>query len=340
MADGFVDLAADEDAARLVLERMGLLERAEAFSVEPLAGGVSSNVLKISRRGETFCLKQALPKLKVSKDWQAPIERVFSEIDWLTVAGAIVPEAVPAIRGIDRETGCFAMDFLPAEDHANWKTLLLAGTLDMGFANSVGRVLGCIHQATANDAGLAAQFANDANFDALRLDPYLGETERQNPDLADEIKAVRLRTRETRRALVHGDVSPKNILSGPRGPVLLDAECAWYGDPAFDLAFCLNHLLLKSVRDPARAEALLQLFDAFVAAYFSEVSFEPAPELEKRTAHLLACLLLARVDGKSPVEYLDDDQRARLRSLARELVRQMPSSLQSFKQSFEGGIRS
>ncbi len=46
-------------------------------------------------------------------------------------------------------------------------------------------------------------------------------------------------------ALVHGDVSPKKVPAGPRGPVFLDAECAWYGDPAFDLAFCLNHLLLK-----------------------------------------------------------------------------------------------
>jgi aminoglycoside phosphotransferase (APT) family kinase protein len=106
---------------------------------------------------------------------------------------------------------------------------------------------------------------------------------------------------------VHGDVSPKNILAGPDGPVFLDAECAWFGDPAFDLAFCLNHLLLKCLWTPSARTRFLGCFDALKDAYFESVAWEPARQLEARTAALLPALLLARIDGKSPVEYIDDE---------------------------------
>src|SRR5690606_24626353 len=115
-------------------------------------------------------------------------------------------------------------------------------------------------------------------------------------------------TASTRLALVHGDVSPKNILIGPNGPVFLDAECAWYGDPAFDLAFCLNHLLLKCLWTPRAATDFLASFEALAAAYRSGVVWEPPEALERRTARLLPGLLLGRIDGKSPVEYLTADR--------------------------------
>ena len=116
---------------------------------------------------------------------------------------------------------------------------------------------------------------------------------------------------------MHGDVSPKNILVGPKGPVLLDAECAWYGDPAFDIAFCLNHLLLKRLPRPERARELRVAFLAFVDAYFGAVSFEPRDGLEARAAQLLPALFLARVDGKSPVEYLTQESDKGLRAQLR-----------------------
>jgi Ser/Thr protein kinase RdoA (MazF antagonist) len=127
-------------------------------------------------------------------------------------------------------------------------------------------------------------------------------------------------TASTRIVLVHGDVSPKNVLVGPRGPILLDAECAVFGDPAFDVAFCLNHFLLKAVWQPQYAPAYLACFDAFVAAYLRRVDWEDAPAMEARTARLLPGLFLARVDGKSPVEYLTGTQRDRVRRLAVPLL--------------------
>jgi aminoglycoside phosphotransferase (APT) family kinase protein len=335
----FTDLSADHAALAAALARMGLAGDGDDIAVTPLTGGVSSNVLAIEVAGRRFCLKQALPQLKVAKLWTAPIERVFGEIDWLKTVAAIEPTMVPKVLGVDRETGSFAMDFLDPADHPNWKARLLAGEVDPEIAARVGAGLGRIHRATAARPELAATFATDDNFHAIRLEPYLVETARVHPDRADFIGAVLETTRTTRLALVHGDVSPKNILIGRDGPVLLDAECAWWGDPAFDLAFCANHLLLKSVKLPARADALLLSFHRLVEAYSASIDWEPAEALEARAAALLACLLLARVDGKSPAEYLDDAQCEAVRRTALRLIDARPTRLATIAAAFERNAR-
>jgi len=209
-----------------------------------------------------------------------------------------------------------------------WKTELRDGIAETTTARAVGERVARLHAATAGRAEVAARFATDAIFHAIRLEPYLEATARRHPDLAERLAALVTRTAATKRALVHGDVSPKNILVGPGGPVLLDAECAWYGDPAFDLAFCLNHLLLKCSWRPAGAAAYLACFDALAAAYLSGAAWEPAAALEARAASLLPGLLLARVDGKSPVEYITTEaERERVRRVARPLIAEPPSTL-------------
>ena len=178
-----------------------------------------------------------------------------------------------------------------------------------------------IHAATAADPAVAAEFPTGDIFRAIRLEPYLLATARAHPDRATALQNLVDATEKTRRALVHGDVSPKNILAGPHGPVFLDAECATWGDPAFDLAFCLNHLLLKCIWTPAAAKDFLACFDAMSDAYLAGVGWEPTADLEARAAHLLPGLLLARVDGKSPVEYITAEQdKNRVRWCARALL--------------------
>src|SRR5581483_7938494 len=106
-------------------------------------------------------------------------------------------------------------------------------------------------------------------------------------------------------------------------PVFLDAECAWFGDPAFDVAFCLNHLLLKCLVRIGDVPLLADTFSRFVDAYRAAVTWEDADAVEARAAHLVAGLLLARVDGKSPVEYVTrDDQRAHVRTAAKHMLRE------------------
>jgi Ser/Thr protein kinase RdoA (MazF antagonist) len=193
----------------------------------------------------------------------------------------------------------------------------------------VGSTLARIHAATAGRQDVARRFATDDIFRAIRIEPYLVATAERHNDLRDILLSLAERTAKTKVALVHGDVSPKNILVGANGPVFLDAECAWYGDPAFDLAFCLNHLLLKCVWVPRAKDAFLACFDALAKSYLAKFSPE---SLEARTATLLPALLLARVDGKSPVEYLDESGRELVRGKARSMlgVRTLEEAWQRF----------
>ena len=289
-----------------------------------LTGGVSSDIWRVDLAHGPVCVKRALARLRVAQHWEAPVERNVTERRWMEAASAIVPGIAPRVLAHD-DAGMFAMEYLDAARFPLWKAELHAGRADPAFAGHVGDRVARVHAATADDAAVAARFATDANFHAIRLEPYLLATAERHHDLAPTLKALAARTAATHRVLVHGDVSPKNILVGPQGPVLLDAECAWYGDPAFDIAFCLNHLLLKCLWTPASAKEFLACFDALAAAYLDGATWEPRAGLEARAATLLPGLLLARVDGKSPVEYLTEVADCdRVRRVARTLLVQPP----------------
>ncbi len=317
------DTSTDSADIAAALRRMGLAAPGETVRLAPLTGGVSSDIFLARLSRGPVCVKRALARLKVEADWQAPTERSRYEVAYLRFAASVAPGAVPEVLAADERSLAFAMPYLDPRTHPVWKQLLRDGRTDADFARQVGRVLARIHSASAGRADLAREFATDASFHAIRLEPYLEASARAHPDLAPELLALSARTAATRRALVHGDVSPKNILAGPRGPVLLDAECAWYGDPAFDLAFCLNHLLLKALWRPAHHEGYARCFHALAGAYAESVDWEPAAELETRAATLLPGLLLARVDGKSPVEYVRAPaNRERVRRFVRDWLAQ------------------
>ncbi len=316
------------------LRALHLIHLDEAVECQPLTGGVSSDIFEIVTSTRNFCVKRALPRLKVAAVWEAPVERNAAEAAWMRVVGGWFPGAVPALLAEDRKQGLFVMDYLPPATHPLWKNELLDGAADRDFAAAVGTQLGAIHRRSAGDLGLARQFSNDATFEAIRLEPYLRATGRAHPDLGSILDGLAARTAATKLALVHGDVSPKNILHGPHGPVFLDAECACYGDPAFDLAFCLNHLLLKGARRSDRRAAYLTAFEALASAYLAQVDWEAPATLEARCATLLPGLLLARIDGKSPVDYLDEKQRASSRGTARGLLRSRPETLDAVMQAW------
>jgi aminoglycoside phosphotransferase (APT) family kinase protein len=321
MLQALPEAAQPTAALAAALRRLGLLRAGEPARFTALPGGVSSDIWRVDLARGSVCVKRALAKLKVEADWRAPVERNAYEVAWIETAGRIVPAAAPRLRGHDAAAGLFVMDYLDPADHPLWKGQLRDGIADPAMARAVADRLLRIHAATAGDRAVAARFATDAIFHAIRLEPYLLATARAHPDQAAALEGLARTTARTKRALVHGDVSPKNILVGPNGPVFLDAECAWYGDPAFDLAFCLNHLLLKCLWTPPAAHGFLACFDALSASYRAGVAWEPPAALEARTARLLPGLFLGRVDGKSPVEYLTEDaDKDRVRRVARALL--------------------
>ncbi len=310
------------------LARMGLWRGAAPPPMQPLTGGVSSDIWRVDLPDGPICVKRALARLKVVQVWEAPIERNASEWHWFETVAAIAPDAVPRPIAEDRAGGMFAMAFLDPAAHPVWKAQLRDGIADPATARAVGTILAAIHAATAGRDDIARTFATDAIFEAIRLEPYLRATARRHPDLVAALNATADAAARTKLCLVHGDVSPKNILVGPRGPLFLDAECAWHGDPAFDIAFCLNHMLLKCLWTPRAIPGFLVCFDALAQSYLTGVTWEQPEALEARAARLLPGLFLARVDGKSPVEYITEEAvRERVRRVARPLVARPPERL-------------
>ena len=320
------------------LRRAGLVSPGENPEVASLSGGVSSEIWRVDLARGPACVKRALARLRVAQEWLAPVERNRYEHRWIARARRAVPGAAPEVLAADDEAGIFAMQYLEPREHPVWKEQLRRGHADPDFASRVGAALAAIHASTTG-AEVAAAFPTDDIFYAIRLDPYLVATAERHPDLAQVLKMLVERTAATKLALVHGDVSPKNILAGPQGPVFLDAECAWFGDPAFDLAFCLNHLLLKCVWVPQASTRFLACFDALAGSYLSGVSWEPAASIDARAASLLPGLLLARVDGKSPVEYLTQEaEKNQVRSFARTLLLHPTSSLLALRKAWQKSL--
>ena len=323
------------------IERSGLVRSMESVAFERLDGGVSSDIWLVDDGLRRFCVKRALAKLRVAADWQAPVDRNLYEGRWMQWANRAAPGAAPELLFQDEAAGLLAMAYLPPERYPLWKSQLRAGRVDPEFARQVGKALALIHAATANRSDVAEQFPTDAIFHDIRLDPYLLATARACPDHADALTGLARRTAETKAALVHGDVSPKNILCGANGPVFLDAECAWYGDPAFDIAFCLNHLLLKCLWVPEASGRFLASFDRLSLAYLAGVTWELPARIEQRAATLLPGLFLARIDGKSPVEYLTEEaDKARVRRVAGALLRDPVQRLSEIRRAWTAEVLS
>lgn len=307
---------------------LGLLDKPASARFQALTGGVSSDIWKVETAGRVLCVKRALAKLKVEADWFAPVERSRYEVAWYRVANEKVPGSAPRILAYDDKAMLCVMEYLDPQTHSLWKSALRDGRADRKQATHAGAILGRIHAEAAKDNAAKAQFPRRDIFQAIRLEPYLEATAAKHPDLQEQLFSLSRRTAATCLTMIHGDVSPKNILLGPKGPVFLDAECACIGDPAFDIAFCLNHFLLKCLWAPQSKGDFLACFDAMSSHYLAEVDWEASDALEARAASLLPGLFLARVDGKSPVEYItNEEDREKVRRSARALLFDPPARL-------------
>jgi aminoglycoside phosphotransferase (APT) family kinase protein len=273
--------------------------------VKVLSGGVSGDVV-LTDEGHVH--KRFLPRLKVAQEWLSDPRRVFREIDslraWARIAG---PGCVPQVLSVEPDEFAYTMAYA---EGPSWKDLLLDGDVRASIAHELGRLLALAHRRP--DAEASRALAGPGFFPELRVEPYYEATARRHPDLP-------IRADFTSETLVHGDYSPKNILVHSGGLWVLDHEVAHWGDPCFDLAFMLNHLLIKAFirRDSRYADAARTFLDAY----------GPAPALEARTLRHLAVLMLARVDGKSPLAYLSGDERFRIRALARRRILEPVESL-------------
>jgi hypothetical protein len=181
-----------------------------------------------------------------------------------------------------------------------WKARLLGCDVDLTTARRVGQLLGQMHRRTSGRADLAKQFDDREYLFDLRIRPYHQRVAERQPRLAAAINSVAERMLEDRQCLVHGDFSPKNLLTDGPAVVILDCEVAHWGDPRFDVAFCLSHLLLKTLHSAGCPDRLAEA----TAAYLNAYAVDGLPVLDDELSRATGCLVLARVIGDSPVEYL------------------------------------
>ena len=293
------------------------------LAVEELAGGVSSPVLAVRGEGIALVVKQALPRLRVAEEWNAPARRTDTEAAALRLAGRLLPGRVPVVVDSDGDEHVVVMQHAPA-GWRNWQSEILAGRVHSAAGTWAGETLARLHAATAGDAEVAAEFDDHEAFELLRLDPYHEAVMRRIPRLAVAIEPLVEELRSARICLVHGDYAPKNILLGRDGAWVIDAEVAHVGHPVFDLALFLAFPLLIALQRPELAGPCGELADSFTCAYARRAG-NLMPRARSLAAHTGA-MLLARTDGKSPATFLDPPAVRRARELG-ELLLVDPSAL-------------
>lgn len=332
-----------EDASALLayLQRTGRISLGEQPRITILQGGVSNRTVLVQRElGDAWVLKQALAKLRVPVDWFSSPERIQREalgLRWL--ARLAPPGSITPLLFEDHAQHLLAMQAVP-QPHDNWKTMLLAGSIHAGHVEQFAVLLAAIHrQGNLRRTELAEVFADRSFFESLRLEPYYGYSAQQVPAAAGFLNALIRDTLACRVTLVHGDYSPKNVLVHQGRLVLLDHEVIHFGDPAFDVGFALTHLLSKSHHMPARRREFAEAAGAFWRVYLDALGHPAwAGDLEPRAVrHTLACLL-ARVAGRSPLEYLAPEERIRQRDLVLRIIPAAPARIADLISMFEEGL--
>lgn len=319
------------------LRRTNRIGADETPRITTLAGGVSNRTVLVERaHGEAWVLKQALAKLRVKVDWfssPARIEREALGLRYLTDLAP--PGTITPLVFEDRTRHLLAMQAVP-QPHENWKTMLLTGRLEQGHVEQFARLLGTIHRAAyERRAELSEVFAERSFFESLRLEPYFGYTASQLPAASSFLHALIEETCDARHTLVHGDYSPKNVLVHKGCLILLDHEVIHWGDPAFDLGFALAHLLSKAHHLPHLRAPFAHAATLFWQVYSDSLGgLEWRAALESRAVRQTLGCLLARVAGRSPLEYLNDAERAAQQQAVLALMQQPPRTITELTTQF------
>ena len=314
------------------LATCGLATDGREAQVRELGGGVSNTVLLVEWPGQPerrWVVKQSLEKLRVKDDWRSERSRIYREADSIqALRPALGDAALPEVVHVDRENFVFVMTAAPAGSVA-WKQSLLEGKVDLAVARQAGTLLAKMIAASRADPQFKGWFEDRTVFDQLRIDPYYRTTARRHPDARGPLVALMAQSWNIQTALVHGDYSPKNMLVRDGNIFLIDFEVVHWGDPAFDAAFLLNHLLLKAL---FRREVAPSYFDAareFWKGLAAGLGGEASRGFEALTLRHLGGLMLARIDGKSPVEYIQNEEtKDRVRATAKQILRDQPQRLE------------
>jgi len=305
-----------EDTVIAYLFEKGIFARDEEITVEVLTGGVSNTVLAISTASKNLVLKQALPALKVAELWEADPRRAIVEADALELFHSLNPEIVPKLVFVDPIRFVVIMERVSLTSRV-WKSDLLEGIYHPQVARTLGATLSQWHNYGVSNPAAHKKFMEDTLFDQLRIDPFYRFVAAKNVDLQDSIRSLIAELENNKSTIVHGDFSPKNFMVTDDDHVyVLDFEVMHVGNPVFDLAFILAHLLCKFFHAPNASEAaeLSNIAKTFLDAYLEQSQIS-----ETLVLHT-ALIALARVEGKSPVNYLSKSEQEKIQLLTKKVL--------------------
>jgi 5-methylthioribose kinase len=300
-------------------------------TVEVLTGGVSCVVLAVASDAREIVVKQALPELKTKAKWVADQRRAIVEAEAMRVYQSITPDSVPELLDCDAANFTLTMSRLP-NTCTNWKQDMLEGRIYPEMGEKLGKILAKWHNTTAADEAIKAKFMEGELFEQLRVSPFYRAVAAKNPNLQVVINSLIEEITTEKIALVHGDFSPKNILAtSNHSPIVLDFEVAHTGNPVFDLAFVSAHLLCKTIRtqSPNEKAAITKTALNFLSSYREDTRISIAKTLPQH----VALIALARVEGVSPVNYLDEPAQQKLVALTNSALL---DSTMTYEQLFEG----
>jgi len=337
-------MSLDAETVTRYLQNEGVVPADAVARVDTLEGGVSNRVLRVDWGDDAVVVKQPFPNLDVDDDWPADVERVHNEAAAARVFGDVAAEfdiegvAVPDVLFEDDEH-VIAIEAAPRTAWT-WKTDLLDGTVSESAAATIGTFLAATHEFAVDDSSLEETFESYGPFEQLRLEPYHETVAKRHPDVAAQIRAEIRRLRESRSTLVHGDYSPKNVLVDRTGAKttlwFLDFEVAHWGDRVFDIAFMLNHLFIKAVFRPELRDKYVSAAESVWTNYQETATVEGS--FESDVVSEIGVLMLARVDGKSPVEYVQQaETKDKLRSLGKRALRAEGATFEEFIETVRSG---
>jgi len=292
-----------------------------------MEGGVSCHTWKIVTDLSRWVLKQPLAKLNTEIEWFSDIRRINREADALRLLSTLLePDSVPTLEFEDDETHSIVMTCAPDEAE-NWKTQMMGGILQEKTAANAGELLDQIHARSKQiSSAEQSKFEDIRYFEQLRIEPFHRYLQVKHPVLRSSIETLIDAVRNRRTCFTHGDYSPKNMLVNPDSSIiLLDFEVAHWGNPVFDLAYCLGHLMLKGWALDRKKE-----FGLMIGAFLEAYTLEAEPLLPH-----LGLMLLARLDGTSTVEYIvNPEMQARIRTVAMKWILQArPASSNEYPSS-------
>jgi 5-methylthioribose kinase len=309
VANGSVSTALAE-----TLRAMQLLAPGDTPRETPVPGSRRARVSRIDIGWGTVCVKRAVAPSEAPSD-PLHAERSSAEVRWLKAAHSIAPGCAPAILGEHPAGAAFAMEYLSPDEFPSWQSRLAAGQVEPWVAAEVGHLVGRLHAATAHSVAVRQQFEGRNAFVALRLAPVFGAGATAHPDCSWELRRRESALATAQTALVHGDLVPENILVGPRGPVLVDAECAHFGDPMVDAASLLASILVRMAAHTQLRADHCACWDAFQGSYLPHVTWEMHENAEARVAALIPAFALAALDTGALAPLVGDRGRAALRGL-------------------------